>query len=638
LTHPDASRGYPAPSGQFALLGQRRFAPFFWTQFCGAGNDNVFKVAFTSLITYQASRFSGLDAATAAFVISAVFILPFVLFSATSGQLADKFDKATMMRLVKNLEIAIMVLGAFGFLGYNAAILLAATFLMGLHSTLFGPVKYAYLPQRLQPEELTGGNGMVEMGTFVAILIGTIVGGQLASIPEAGPAWVAGATLGIALAGRIAAGFIPAAPPSDPGLVINWNPVTETWKNLKLAKTNRTVFLSLLGISWLWFFGATFLTSFFNFAKDVLGGDTRVVTMLLAVFSLGVGVGSLLCERLSGHKVEIGLVPFGSIGMTVFAADLYLASRGLRPAGIAGLSVFFADHAHWRVLADLFLLSMFAGFYSVPLYALIQSRCEPTHRARIIAANNILNAFFMIASAILGFALLSSGFTIPQLFLVTALLNAVVAIYIYSLVPEFLMRFLCWLLVHSVYRVSKMGVDLIPDEGPAVIVCNHVSFVDALIIMAVSPRPIRFVMDHQIFKVPVLSFVFRTAGAISIAPAKENPELLAHAYEEVARALEAGDLVGIFPEGRITDTGELYPFRNGIQRILARTPVPVVPIALQGLWGSFFSRKDGPAMTRPFRRGLLSRIGLVVGEMVPPENGNPEYLQTVVAGLRGDWR
>ncbi len=638
MTHLERTRINPAPSGQFALLGQRRFAPFFWTQFCGAGNDNVFKVAFTSLITYQASRFSGLDAGTAAFVISAVFILPFVLFSATSGQLADKYDKATMMRLVKNLEIAIMALGAFGFLGYSAAILLAATFLMGLHSTLFGPVKYAYLPQHLQPEELTGGNGMVEMGTFVAILIGTIVGGQLAGIPEAGPAWVAGATLAIALIGRIVAGFIPSAPSSDAGLVINWNPVSETWKNLKLAKTNRTVFLSLLGISWLWFFGATFLTSFFNFAKEVLGGDTQVVTMLLAVFSLGVGVGSLLCERLSGHKVEIGLVPFGSIGMTVFAADVYFASRGLRPTGIAGVGVFFADHAHWRVLADLFLLSMFAGFYSVPLYALIQSRCEPTHRARIIAANNILNAFFMIASAILGFALLSSGFTIPQLFLVTALLNAAVALYLYSLVPEFLMRFLCWLLVHSVYRVSKTGVDLIPDEGPAVIVCNHVSFVDALIIMAVSPRPIRFVMDHRIFKVPMLSFVFRTAGAIPIAPAKENPELLAQAYEEVAHALEAGDLVGIFPEGRITDTGELYPFRNGIQKILARTPVPVVPIALQGLWGSFFSRKDGSAMTRPFRRGLLSRIGLVVGDMVPAEMGTPEYLQTLVAGLRGDWR
>ncbi|MEO8135093.1 MAG: MFS transporter, partial [Betaproteobacteria bacterium] len=400
MTHPEATTTSPAPTGQFALLRQRRFGPFFWTQFCGAGNDNVFKVAFTSLITYQAARFSGLDSGTAAFIISAVFILPFVLFSATAGQLADKYDKARLMRLVKSLEIAIMALAAWGFIGYNAGILLGATFLMGLHSTLFGPVKYAYLPQFLQPEELTGGNGMVEMGTFVAILIGTIAGGQLASIPDVGPWWVAGATLAIAATGRIVATLIPAAPSSDPNLVLNWNPVSETWKNLKLAKGNRTVFLSLLGISWLWFFGATFLTSFFNFAKDVLGGDTQVVTVLLAVFSIGVGTGSLLCERLSGHKVEIGLVPFGSIGMTVFGVDLFFASHALHPAGIAGVGVFLAHHAHWRVLADLFLLSMFAGFYSVPLYALIQTRCEPTHRARIIAANNILNALFMIASAL----------------------------------------------------------------------------------------------------------------------------------------------------------------------------------------------------------------------------------------------
>ena len=635
------ARTVPPPSGQFALLGQRRFGPFFWTQFCGAGNDNVFKVAFTSLITYQAAKFTGVDAGTAAFVISAVFILPFVLFSATAGQLADKYDKASLMRFVKNLEIVIMVIAALGFVTYNATVLLAATFLMGLHSTVFGPVKYAYLPQVLQPEELTGGNGMVEMGTFVSILIGTIIGGQLASVSGAGPAWVAGATIAIAVIGRIASGFIPAAPSSDPGLVMNWNPFTETWKNLKLAKTNRTVFLSLLGISWLWFFGATFLTSFFNFAKDVLGGDTDVVTLLLAVFSLGIGVGSLLCEKLSGHKVEVGLVPFGSIGMTLFAIDLYFASRGLKADGIAGLGAFFAEphwRAHLRILADLFLLSMFAGFYSVPLYALIQSRCEPTHRARIIAANNILNALFMIVSALLGYALLKAGFTIPQLFLVTALLNAAVAIYIYMLVPEFLMRFLCWLLVHTVYRVKKSGIDRIPDTGAALIVSNHVSFVDALIIMASSPRPVRFVMDHNIFKVPVLSFVFRTARAIPIAPAKEDPALLERAMDEVARALEAGDLVGIFPEGRITDTGELYPFRSGMEKILARTPVPVVPIGLSGLWGSFFSRKDGRAMTRPFRRGVLSRIGLIVGEPVPSAQATSTHLQGLVAGLRGDRR
>lgn len=623
--------------GQFSLLGEKRFAPFFWTQFLGAGNDNLLKFAFTVLITYHTAAFGGGDPKTAAFLISAVFIAPFVLFSATAGQLADKMEKAGLIRLVKNLEIVIMVIAAGGFVMHQVILLYLATFLMGLHSTLFGPGKYAYLPQHLKENELVGGNGLVEMGTFVSILIGTMVGGVLAAL-DSGPVYVAGCCVVVAIAGRVAAGFIPDSPSSDPALKVNWNPFTETWNNLKLARGNRTVFLSMLGISWLWFFGATFLTSFSPFAKDVLGGNENVVTLLLAVFSVGIGAGSLLCEKLSGHKVEIGLVPFGSIGMTVFAIDLYFATHAMRPVDLIGVGTFLSHGASWRVLADLFLLAMFGGFYSVPLYALIQTRCEPAYRARVIAANNILNAFFMIASALLAAALLKAGFTIPQLFLVTAVLNAVVAVYIYTLVPEFLMRFLCWLLVHSIYRLKKDGLENIPDEGAAVITCNHVSFVDALVVMAVSPRPIRFVMDHNIFRIPVLSFVFRTSRAIPIAPARENPELLEKAYEDIAQALKDGDLVGIFPEGRITDNGDMYPFKNGIKRILERTPVPVVPMALQGLWGSFFSRKGGPAMSKPFRRGLLSRICLRVAPEIAPQVVTPEGLQSITAQLRGDWK
>ncbi|MBL8376241.1 MAG: MFS transporter [Burkholderiales bacterium] len=623
---------------QFALLGERRFGPFFWTQFLGAGNDNVFKFAFTILVTFQAAEFGGGDPKTAAFLIGAVFIAPFVFFSATAGQLADRMEKSALIRLVKNLEIAIMVVAAGGFATHHVGLLYAATFLMGLHSTLFGPVKYAYLPQHLKEHELIGGNGLIEMGTFVAILLGTMLGGALAAIPGQGPLYVAAACVGVAILGRITAARVPHSPASDPTLAINWNPFSETWANLKLARTNRSVFLSMLGISWLWFFGATFLTSFSPFAKDVLGGNEGVVTLLLAVFSIGIGAGSLLCERLSGHKVEIGLVPFGSIGMSVFAVDLYFATRGIAPVGQMGVGEFIATTAHWRVLADLFLLAMFGGFYSVPLYALIQTRCEKSHRARIIAANNILNALFMIASSLIAATLLSAGFTIPQLFLVTALLNALVAIYIYTLVPEFLMRFLCWLLIHSVYRLEKKGIENIPEEGAALLTCNHVSFVDALIIAAASPRPMRFVMDHNIFRIPVLSFVFRTARAIPIASAKENPALRDRAIEEAAAALAAGDLVAIFPEGRITDTGDMYPFRPGMLEILKRTPAPVVPMALSGLWGSFFSRKDGAAMTRPFRRGLFSRIGLAVASSIAPQQLALEQLQAQTMTLRGEVR
>ena len=419
---------------------------------------------------------------------------------------------------------------------------------MGLHSTIFGPVKYSILPQHLKVEELVGGNGLVEMGTFLAILLGTVLGGVLIA-QERSATLVSIAVIAIACAGYLASRAVPSAPPAAPDLKINWNPFTETWANLQFTRGNRTVFLSVLGISWFWFYGATLLAQFPNYCKDVLGGDEHVATMMLTTFSIGVGAGSLLCERLSGHKVEIGLVPFGSIGLTLFALDLYFAS----PSGMAdhtiGAAQFLALPANWRIMFDLVMIGVFGGFYIVPLYALIQSRAERSHQSRIIAGNNILNALFMVCSAAMAVGLLKAGFTIPQIFLATALLNAAVAIYIYTLVPEFLMRFLVWLLIHSIYRLEKSGIEKIPEEGPAVLVCNHVSFVDALIIAAGCRRPIRFVMDHNIFRIPLLNFIFRTSKTIPIAPAKENPQLLEKAYDEIAAALQNGDLVGIFPEG-----------------------------------------------------------------------------------------
>jgi 1-acyl-sn-glycerol-3-phosphate acyltransferase len=626
-------------SSQFSLLSQKRFGPFFWTQFLGAANDNVFKVAFTVLVTYKASEWGGIDPAQAAFLIGAIFILPFVFLSATSGQLADKYEKGRLMRFVKTLEIVIMALAAFGFLVKSPYSLYACVFLLGLHSTLFGPVKFAYLPQHLQPEELTGGNGLVEMGTFVAILLGSILGTTLGGWGETGLKAVAIIGLLMAIAGRVSASFIPNSPASDPNLKINWNPITETIRNLGIAKKDRTVFLSLLGISWLWFVGAIFLTSFSAYAKDVVKGTETVVTVLLATFSIGIAIGSMLCEKLSGPKVEIGLVPFGSIGMSLFGIDLYFASQGLGIGGPFTAGSFMLQSQHWRVLIDLFGLAMFAGFYSVPLYALIQSRSQPEYRARIIGANNILNALFMISASLLAGALLKNGFTIPQVFLVTALLNALVAIYIYSLVPEFLMRFLTWILLHTMYRVKITGEQYVPDEGACVLACNHVSFADAVILGGTIRRPIRFVMDHSIFRIPVLNFIFKTAKAIPIAPRKENPEMLDRAYEEIDKALKAGDIVCIFPEGRITDNGELNTFKDGIKRIIDRTPAPVVPMALQGMWGSFFSRASNKAaMSQPFRRGLLNPVTIAVGAPMTPETVSAETLHAKVLELRGDSR
>ncbi|MCU4118127.1 MFS transporter [Variovorax sp. N23] len=642
MTTPAAAASTEVHANQFALLGQRRFAPFFWTQFAGAANDNLFKFAFTVMVTYQL-QLSWMPPAMAGLAIGALFILPFLLFSATAGQLTDKFDKTRMIRVVKNLEIAIMAIAAWGFVRADAAVLLGCVFLMGLHSTLFGPVKFAYLPQVLDARELTGGNGMVEMGTFVAILLGQVAGGLLVALPGIGHTTVAVACVGLALVGRGVAQAIPAAPATDPNLVINWNPFSETWRNLKLAHGNIVVFRSLLGISWMWFFGAVFLSQFPSFAKEVLHGNEQVASLLLVVFSIGIGIGSLLCETLSRRQVEIGLVPLGAIGMSVFAIDLYFASRGLPAVPEMGLGAFVAQAAHWRVMADLGLLSLFAGLYSVPMYALIQLRSQPTHRARIIAANNILNALFMIASSVIAGALLKAGFTIPQIFLFTGIANAVVAFYIFMLVPEYLLRFVSWLLSHFIYRFRIRGDEHIPTEGAAVLVCNHVSFIDAVLLMAASPRPIRFIMDHRIFRVPVLGWLFRLAKAIPIAPQKDDPVAYERAFAQAVDVLREGDLLAIFPEGAITRDGTLQPFKGGVMKILGAARAegmdpPVIPMALTNLWGSFFSRieqRDGQnvAMVRPFRRGLFSRVGLNVGPAVPGLEVQPESLQSRVSGL-----
>lgn len=620
-------------SNQFSLLTQRRFGPFFWTQFLGAGNDNLFKFALTVMVTYQL-QIGWLPPAMAGLAIGALFILPFLLFSATSGQLADKYDKARLIRFVKTFEIVVMGVAAWGFARQDVPLLLGCVFLMGVHSTLFGPVKFAYLPQHLNERELTGGNGMVEMGTFVSILLGNVAGGLLIAIPEVGAQWVAFTCLALAIAGRAFAQAVPVSPATDPGLRINWNPFTETWRNLRLAHGNRVVFRSLLGISWMWFFGAVFLSQFPSFAKDVLHGDEQVASLLLVVFSVGIGIGSLLCEVLSRRHVEIGLVPLGAIGMSVFAIDLYFASRGLPPSAPLGLSAFVSQPAHWRVMADLALLALFAGLYSVPMYALIQLRSAPTHRARIIAANNILNALFMIVSSLAVGLLLKLGASIPQVFLIVGIANAIVATHIFLLLPEYLLRFVAFVATRVIYRFKVRGDEALPTDGAAILVCNHVSFVDAVLLMGASPRPIVFIMDHRIFNTPVLGTMFRLLKAIPIAPQREDAAVYEQAFARAAAALDDGDLVCIFPEGAITKNGELGEFKAGVMKLLERNPVPVIPMALQNLWGSFFSRVErGAAMVRPFRRGFWSRVGLVVGEPVPPAQVTPDGLRSTVRGL-----
>ncbi|MDF3029589.1 MAG: putative acyltransferase family protein [Moraxellaceae bacterium] len=625
-------------SNQFSLLKTRRFLPFFVTQFLGAFNDNVFKQGLIILLTYQAVNISSLPVELRAPICQGIFILPFFLFSATAGQLADAWDKAVLIRLVKALEVVIMGLALVGFFTSNLVLLISALFLLGIHSTLFGPIKYSILPQTLRSDELVGGNALVETGTSLAILFGSILGGFLIALPD-GIHSLSIAIVLVALAGLAAAFYIPRTGVAAPDLKVNWNPVTETIRNLGFIRENRTVFLSVLGISWFWFYGVTMLSNIPALTKEVLGGNEFAVILLMTTMSVGTGIGSLLCERLSGKKVEIGLVPFGAIGLTAFGLDIWLATRGhatgLPPA--ESLRAFLDIPGNTRVMIDFFGLGIFSGFYIVPLYALVQARSEPSHRSRVIAGNNILNALFMVVASLMAVGLLESGVTIPGVLAITAILSAIVSVYIFTLVPEFLMRFLVWMFMSVFYRVDRKNTDRIPEEGACVLVCNHVSFFDALILATAIRRPPRFVMDHNIFKNPVLNFIFRTARAIPIAPAKVDAALLEKAYDDIAAALEAGEMVCIFPEGRITDTGEIQPFKNGIQRIVERTPVPVIPMALQGMWGSFSSRKGGPAFSKLPRR-LRSHVALSVGLPVAPAEAVPEVLEAKVRELRGDWK
>lgn len=617
---------------QFSLLKQKRFLPFFLTQFFGAFNDNLFKQALVLAILYKLAVSADPDLLVN--LCALLFILPMFLFSALGGQMGEKFNKDSMIRILKLAEIVIMLVGAAGFLMENLTLMLASLFCMGTHSALFGPVKYSILPQQLRDTELVGGNAMVEMGTFLAILGGTLGAGFLMEATQY-KVMVAAAVLIIAVLGFLASCAIPRAAAALPSLKLDWNIFRQTFSIVSMGLSQRpAVSRSLIGASWFWFLGAVYLAQIPGYTKDFLQGDGTVVSLILAIFSVGIAVGSLLCERLSGGKIEIGLVPFGSVGLTLFGLLLWWHSD---PSPAVGelhdwLGV-LQQQGNWLILLDILAIGIFGGLYIVPLYALIQSRTPEDKRARVIAANNILNALFMVMAALLSILLLAVlELNIAQLFLVIALLNVIVNLYIFKVVPEFAMRFLVWLLGHSMYRVEHRNLDVIPDEGACVLVCNHISYVDALLLAGAIRRPVRFVSWYKIYNLPVMNFIFRTAGAIPIAARHEDPQIYEQAFERIAEYLQDGEVVCIFPEGKLTPDGEIQTFRGGVERILEETPVPVIPLALQGLWGSFFSR----APDKGFFRRVWSRVTLVAGQPIPAREASSERLQQEVTALRGD--
>lgn len=617
------------------LLSSRRFRPFFITQLLGAFNDNLYKNGLTIFIAFQAAGVSQQDSNMLVNIAAGLFILPFFLFSPLAGQLADKHEKSMLIQRIKLLEIAIMLLGAAAFLLDSPVLLIAILFLMGTQSTLFGPVKYSLLPQALKPEELVGGNAMVEFGTFIAILLGLIAS---VFIIGYGNVAIAAAVVLTSVIGYWSSRGIPRLEAGAPDLKISFNIPAQTVAILRDAREDLSVFYSIMGISWFWFLGITYITQLPNFVRYEFGGNEQVYVLLLAMFSLGIGAGSFICEKLSGRLVEIGLVPIGALGLTLFGVDLYFNQGLSAGAELIGPAEFIARGDNLRVCFDIVMLGVAGGIYIVPLYALIQQRSPREKCSRIIAANNVLNALFMVAASLYGLFALSMGVSIPLLFLIIALMNAAVAIFIFTLVPEFIMRLLVWLLIHTIYRVDKKSLDHIPDTGAAVLICNHVSYVDALVLIGCVRRPIRFVMYYKIFQLPLLSFIFRTANAIPIAGLREDESMMEQAFDRVSEALRDGEIVCIFPEGKLTADGEISEFRPGISRILERDPVPVIPLALRGLWGSFFSRAYGSAMSRLFPRGMLSRIELVGGKPIEAADATLPALQQAVLELRGERR
>jgi 1-acyl-sn-glycerol-3-phosphate acyltransferase len=608
------------------------FWALFTTQFLGAFNDNLFKTTLTVIITFDAVKLAGLEPTGLVALAGALLILPFALFSALAGQLADRHAKHRLIRLTKLGECVIMSLGGGGLMLKNMPLCLAALFLLGTQATFFGPLKYGALPELLPEEQLVKGNAFVEMGTFLAILLGTIAGGILASHDRS---QVAAVIVAVAVFGYVSARRVPELRPAAPSLRVDFGWFRPTWQLVGIARQNRAVFHSILGISWFWLLGAVVLSILPELVKDHLGGGAGVVTFVLGAFSVGVGLGALLCEKLSYEQIELGLVPMGALGLSLFLGWLGMVTGPLAAQpGVLDIARFLAEARGLWATSGIVLLAISGGVFTVPLYTLLQGRSDPGSRARVVAANNVLNAVFMVVGSVVLAVLSALGVTTPHIVLILAAANLLVAAYTYSVVPEFLFRLICWVLAHIVYRLEIRGRDSIPRAGAAVLVCNHITFVDWLILSAVTQRPIRFVMHYEFLALPLTGRLFRDAKVIPIAGAKENAEVLEAAFDSIAQALAEGELVCIFPEGKLTRDGKLSPFRRGIERIIAKSPVPVVPLGLDGLWGSWFSRYGKGPLRRRFGH-LWQRVSLNVGVPLPPEAVTVEEVERRVTALIG---
>ena len=595
------------------ILRSRSFWPLFWTQFFGAMNDNVFKNAIVILITFKSFTLLGLDSNSMVALCGGIFILPFFLFSAVAGQIADRFSKSNLIFYIKTWEVLVMTIGVFGFLYENLYLLISTLFFMGLQSTFFGPIKYSILPDLVEDSRLVEANALVEMGTFIAILLGTILGGILIFYSNL---YIVFATIGISILGLLFSRYINPLSNGDSKVKIDWTLFKPTLEIIKITKKNKDIFNSVLVISWFWFLGAALLSMFPGYVKNVINGNGHIVTLFLALFSIGVAIGSILCEKMSKDKVELGMIPYSGVFISLFLMDIYFQTQ-ITSVQIKNITLldYLYEIKNYRVLFDLLCLSIASGFFTVPLYTFIQRKSLKKERSRVVAGLNIFNALFMVISAVFLTILYMCNLDVGDIFLVLSIMNLFVCLCFYFKYSEYLISFFMFVASKILYSVKISGLDNIPKDGGAVLICNHASFVDWLIISGRVRRPIRYIMHTSYFKIFGLGWFFKGAKAIPISSKKENINSLEIAMDKVSQELMNGEVVCIFPEGIVTRDGKLDGFRPGIEKIIEKNPVPVIPMTLEGFWGSFFSRKfNAKGLSNPiallteFRRSISFKI------------------------------
>lgn len=612
------------------LLLSRNFLPIFLAQFTGALNDNLFKSALFVIIAFTLTTTSS-QATAISNLATILFILPYFFLSYIAGQFADRSNKARMIQKNKIVEIAIALVCGFAFWSESTLFLLFTLLLLGAQSAMFGPNKYALLPQLMQGRDLVQGNAYIASGTFIAILSGTLIGAFLAQAAYSW-VWIEVIMLSIACAGFLAAKQIPETEIGEPELKIDWNPIAQIRKLLRIARLNRVLWLTILGVSWFWFVGTAYLTQIPALVRFIGGGDESVVVLFLVTFILGVGLGCGVSAWLSGSKPDLGIVSCALLGLCISGIDFAIIPPN-DSIVVLNAQEFLSSSRGIHISIDLFLVGLFSGAFAVPLYIELQYQSRQENRARMVALNNMLNALAMGASSAIALVLINMlKFDLTGFLIVIALLNGIAAIVFGRKLLFETLRFLAFVCSRCLYRIKIQNWVSIPETGPALLVCNHVSYMDPIILFGTGRRPIRFLIDYRIYSIRMLTWIFRAAGAIPICSPIQNRHIYQSAIKEAISALKNGELVIIFPEGRLSRDGNIGGFKRGVEKITESEIAPTYSVAINGIWGSFFSHGGGPAL-KSMPRLPWYKVTLTVGSAISPAEASAEKLQEEVTHL-----